>query len=246
MTGPRVLIDNLQQEAHVWFTIPESVRDHRTIQRLEALLSAEEIDRYRRFYFAEDRHRYLISHALVRETLSKYIDLPPVDWCFSFGDHGRPEIANPGTPAVRFNLTHTRGLAACVITLAHDCGIDAEKIRKRSNPVGVARRMFSDAENRSLQRLQGRAFMEHFFSAWTLREAYVKAIGVGIAFPTHKLTFAVEADDSVAISFHPHIDDRPEDWDFRLLRPTGEHIAATAVRRRDGVETRIITHFADL
>ena len=241
-----MLIDSLQQETHVWLTIPESVQDDRVVKRLEAILSNEELDRYRRFHFPEDRHRYLVSHALVRNTLSKYIEIQPADWHFSHGKRGRPEIANPDIPPVRFNLTHTAGLAACVVALGQECGIDAEKITERHNPLNVARRMFSEAEYAQLKTLRDREQLEYFFSRWTLREAYVKAKGIGISFPTRKLTFTVESDDSIGVSFHSDIADKNENWKFKLLRPTKQHVTAIAIGRTDKTEKNVVTRFSDV
>ena len=241
-----MLQDHLHREIHVWFAHPEHATNSARLDQYRSILSTQETTRYRRFHFPADRHRYLVSHALVRETLSKYIDIPPADWCFSHGEHGRPEIANPATPALRFNLTHTAGLAACVVTLSDDCGIDAEQIAERHNPVGVAKRMFSEAETRELEQLEGQAYLEHFFTRWTLREAYVKALGIGISFPTRKLTFTVNKDNIVEVSFHPDIEDQRDNWHFELLKPTAEHIAAIAIRRNGEVDKKIVTRFIDL
>lgn len=225
-----MLIDSLQREAHVWFTVPESVRDDAVLQRLEAVLSDEELGRYRRFHFPEDRHRYLVSHALVREALSHYSDIAPADWCFSRREHGRPEIANPGIPPLRFNLTHTAGLACCIVTLDDDCGIDAEKITARHASTRIAKRMFSEAEYRELQQLQGQQHLEYFFTRWTLREAYVKARGIGIFHPTGMLTFTLAADGSFAVSGDAGIDNNKEAlWNFQLLKLSEAHITATAL-----------------
>lgn len=235
-----------QQEAHVWFMVPESIRDPQTLGKFLRLLSDDELQQYQRYYFAQDSHRYLVSHAVVRMVLSKYLDIAPAEWLFKRSPRGRPEIANPTTAALRFNLTHTAGLAACVVTLADDCGIDAERITGRHNPIGVAKRMFSESETKELERLEGRAYLEHFFTRWTLREAYVKARGIGISFPTRKLTFTVNKDNFVEVSFHPDIEDRRDNWHFELLKPTAEHIAAIAIRRNGDIDKKIITHFIDL
>ena len=234
------------QEAHVWFVVPESITDQQTLDRFLKLLSDDELQQYQRYYFAEDSHRYLVSHAVVRTVLSKYLDIAPADWLFKRSPRGRPEIANPAAPALRFNLTHTAGLAACVVTLADDCGIDAERISERHNPVGVAKRMFSDAESKELEQLEGQAYLEHFFTRWTLREAYVKARGIGISFPTRKLTFTVNRENSVAVSFHPDIEDRRENWQFQLLKPTAEHVAAIAIRRSSETDKTVVARFIDL
>jgi 4'-phosphopantetheinyl transferase len=225
-----MLIDSLNQEAHVWFSIPESVQNDGKLRKLAAILSNEELNRYRRFHFPADRHRYLVSHALVRKTLSRYIDIPAEDWCFSHGEHGRPEISNPNVAALRFNLTHTAGLVGCVVTLDNDCGIDAELISDRHNPAGVAERMFSTDERLELKQLKDAAQLAYFFTRWTLREAYVKARGIGIAFPTRKLQFRVDDKAGVTVKFEAGLQENERDWHFHLLRPTPEHVAAIAVR----------------
>jgi len=241
-----MLLDNLHREAHVWFFHPESIHGADLLAEFRSLLSGDELERYRHFYFPEDSHRYLVSHALVRKVLSRYLDLDPAEWRFSRSEHGRPQIANPGIPALQFNLTHTAGLAGCVVTISNACGIDAEKITGRHNPVGIAKRMFSETETRELEQLKGRAHLEHFFTRWTLREAYVKALGIGISFPTRKLTFTVNRENTVEISFHPDLEDQQDNWHFQLLRPTAEHIAAIAIRRNGELDKEIVTRFIEL
>lgn len=240
-----MLIDNLHREAHVCFAIPEAVQDEAILQRLAATLSDEELDKYRRFHFPEDRHHYLVSHALLRMTLSEYADLSPVDWRFSRNEHGRPEIANPDMPPLRFNLTHTDGLVGCIVTLDNDCGIDAEKVTARHATPGIAKRMFSEAEYRELLQLEGHDSLEYFFTHWTLREAYVKARGIGIFFPTHKLTFTVTDRHSVAVSFHPDIGNRQEHWYFRLLDLSDAHVTAIALNSATTVSKNIVVRHCD-
>jgi 4'-phosphopantetheinyl transferase len=196
----------------------------------ENWLSDHEAQRHRRFHFERHRHQYLLSHALLRKTLSRYAACSPAEWEFTYSEHGRPEIATAGVPDIRFNLTHTDGLSACVVTLGNSCGIDSEKLMARHNPGGVARRMFSAAEYATLQKLEGDSFLDYFYRHWTLREAYVKAIGIGITFPTKKLQFVTEEDGATRIDFGNEIDDNPEEWAFAVFRPTREHTLAVAVR----------------
>ena len=238
--------EKLHQEAHAWFIVPEAVQDPSTLETCLSVLCEQELEQYRRFHFAEDRHRYLVSHALLRNVLSRYVDPRPAEWRFSRSQHGKPEVTNPGIPAIGFNLTHTTGLAGCVVTFSNACGIDAEKITGRHNTAGVAKRMFSEAETGELEQLEGEAYLQHFFTRWTLREAYVKARGIGISFPTRKLTFTVNKDNIVEVSFHPDIEDQRDNWHFELLKPTAEHIAAIAIRRNGEVDKKIVTRFIDL
>lgn len=220
--------DVLRNEAHVWFITPESVCDPAVLQHCQDILDTNETEKLGRFVHAEDSHCYLVSHAMLRSVLSNYADVAPSDWCFSKGQHGRPEIVSDDQIRLRFNLTHTPGLAACIVTLDDDCGIDAEKLRDRHNPLGVAKRMFSAPELEQLMQREGQAFLEYFYEHWTLREAYVKARGIGISFPTREIQFSVEGQE-VTVRFDDTIDDNEGDWRFQMIRPGSTHIAALAL-----------------
>jgi 4'-phosphopantetheinyl transferase len=221
-------IDALRSQHHVWYIQPDRVTTPAQLAACRALLSADEAQRQGRFLFAEDRHRYLVSHAMLRETLSRYWPIAPQRWTFSHGEHGKPEIANAGAPPIRFNLTHTRGLAACIISLETCCGIDAECLDARHNPLAVARRMFSAEENARLLQLTGRERLEFFYTCWTLREAYVKARGVGISFPTRRLRFRIAGPEPISVHFDEQLNDTAARWQFQLFRPTRDHVLATA------------------
>jgi len=241
-----MLPDHLHQEIHTWFALPDLAVSPARLSQYRSMLSGAETARYQRFHFPDDAHRYLIAHALVRTVLSKYADIQPDRWAFFHGDHGRPEIANHDIPALRFNLTHTASLVGCVVTLENDCGIDAEKISPRHSPLGIAKRMFSDTEFQELQQLQDVAHLEYFFKRWTLREAYVKARGIGISFPTRKLGFEINSEGNIQVTFHADLRDNTQDWQFELLRPTPEHIAAVAIRINNRVRKKLITRLVEL
>lgn len=242
----RMPIERLAREAHVWLMVPESVQDEARLEACRAVLSESELARYERFRFPQDRHRYLVSHALVRNVLSRYLEIPPAEWVFFCTSHGRPEIANPEIPPLRFNLTHTTGLAACVVTLSDPCGIDAERIAARHDPLGVARRMFSEAEYEQLSRLAGLEQLQYFFTRWTLREAYVKARGIGISFPTHKLRFNVDPAGLVSVTFQLELKEQIDRWQFRVLRPTPQHIGAIAISRSGDLDKKLVVRNFDL
>lgn len=234
-------LTQLNEEAHVWFVRPDFIQNKTTLDVYMRMLSEQERKQCQRFRFSEDRHHYLVSHALVRSMLSRYLEVSPDELVFSRSDHGRPEVANPGLPPIRFNLSHTKGLAACVVTLSCECGIDLEKIYARHNPIGVAKRMFSSSEYEYMQGLSGRKQLEYFFTRWTLREAYVKARGIGISFPTRKLNFNIESSNDITIEFQAGIQDNNDDWQFQLLPLSEEHITAVAIRRHHAYDKKIIT-----
>lgn len=236
--------DILQDEAHVWLIEPESIRDPSVLKYIRSILDSNERKRLDRFHFPDDGHSYLVSHALLRSVLSQYANVSPSDWRFGQGQHGRPEIIPDNLTRLRFNLTHTAGLAACIVTFDDDCGIDAEKIRNRRDPLGIAKRMFSAPELDQLIQCDGQAFLEYFYEHWTLREAYVKARGIGISFPTRELRFRVE-DQGTRINLDNMIEERESNWNFKLMRPHPAHIVAVALRNTTGADKRIRIHNFD-
>ena len=166
---------------------------------------------------------------MVRRTLSTYASVDPAAWVFSRQQHGRPEIdsPDPGLP-LRFNLTHTRGLVACVVTRSIDCGVDAEGLAMRRHAMGIAERMFARQELQLLRGLSGQAFVEQFYAYWTLREAYCKARGVGLANAGRHFHF--KRDDSACwqIRFDAEYP-AGSDWTLSVERMHDTHLLAVAV-----------------
>ena len=225
-------------EVHVWFTRPERTTPALT-ERYQALLSPDERDRHGRFYFDRDRHHYLVAHALVRTTLSQYADVEPAAWTFRNGPHGRPEICGPldyaqgglgaSASALRFNLTHTNGLVAVAVARGVDVGVDVEGLRMRDTGVDIARRFFAPAETAYLERQAPEDRLRVFLEFWTLKEAYIKAIGKGLA--AGLATFAMQLGEPPTVAFATDSHGDPADWHFRRLHLADTHLAALAVRR---------------
>ncbi len=214
----------LETELHVWLVRPEEVTDTLVLDGYKALLSAEEHERYRKFHFDRDRHLYLVSHALVRRVLSHYADVPPSAWQFAVNRHGKPEIVNQGLPVnLQFNLSHTHGLAACLVAQDVDCGIDVERLSAARDTHGIANRMLPAQELQQLASLDGDAYLEQFFAYWTLHEAFSKALGVGIANVDRGHAFTGQGVGAYKIQC-------PDHWQLSVQRPTDEHMLALAVR----------------
>ena len=126
--------DQLKHAAHVWLAQPELINDSTLLSHYRAILSPQELQQCDRFYFEHDRHHYLVAHALLRTVLSFYPDASPQDYVFNKNDYGRPELAEGNWPkSLRFNISHTRGLVACIVTDTIDCGVDVEGIRELSD-----------------------------------------------------------------------------------------------------------------
>ncbi|MEO8439078.1 MAG: 4'-phosphopantetheinyl transferase superfamily protein [Spartobacteria bacterium] len=216
-------------DAHVFLCRTDSAEDPDLLERYHALLDPEERERFSRFRFERDRRAFLISHALVRVSLSQFADVSPVAWRFRRNAHGRPEIDQPTLMPLRFNLSHTRDLVACVVRRGLEVGIDVEAARDCSDLVALAERFFAPSEAAALRALPVVERSHRFYSLWTLKEAYAKARGLGFAFPFHRVAFQITK-GVIETKFDPEIADRAAAWSFSLMRPTPQHWLAVALQ----------------
>ena len=237
---PTDFLRALEEEVHVWLTRPDEVVDSEHLAACRAMLSDDERARLARLRREPDRRAFLAAHALVRSALSRYADVPPEDWSFAANHWGRPEIAGPGAvPALRFSLSHTSGLTACAVALDCDCGVDVEAFDRRGDPLKLARRVLSPKELADLEARAAGARRDCFLAYWTLKEAYVKARGLGLSLPLRQFSFSLSG-ERIRIEFAAPGDDVASSWQFASLQPTPRHVLAIAVRRGDGPERRIV------
>lgn len=219
----------------MWTARPDDFRDGAALARYRSWLGDDEIARADRYLRKEDGYLFLIAHALLRFALSHYADVAPEGWRFTTGEHGRPRIAaDAGLPRLGFSLSHTPGLVACVVSDEIDCGIDVEGLGRVADPRGLARRYFSKAENAELDLLPDRDVDARFVEMWTLKEAYVKARGLGLAIPLDGFSFDCRSERGIEAAFGASVDDRSENWQFLQVPAGSKHLLAGVVRRSHG------------
>lgn len=227
-------------EAHVWYVFTDRVEDNGLLGEYWRLLSADERRRHARFVFAEHRQQFLVAHALVRTVLSRYAEVPPEAWQFEFNSYGHPSIARShGLPHLRFNLSHCHALAACAVTSGQEVGVDVEDIQRRGNHLSIPQRYFSPLEVARLKSLEPHEQNEAFFAYWTLKEAYIKARGLGLSLPLDDFSFDLQPGRPPRISFSPRIEDDPSGWQFHPFRFESRYRGALAVRREGDSELTV-------
>lgn len=124
------------------------------------------------------RDRFILVRAILRQTLAKYLQKEPYELTFETSEYGKPYLTYG---AVHFNLSHTADYLMIAVANFADIGIDVEIIKPRSNLTGLATRCFSTRELYDWQQLQTAQKTEAFYRLWTKKEAFVKAVGRGIA-----------------------------------------------------------------
>jgi 4'-phosphopantetheinyl transferase len=204
------------------------------------LLSEPERAKWRRFVAPDAQLQYLVSRALVRTTLSRYAEVAEDAWQFETNRYGRPYVSQPRSLRdVQFNLSNTTGLVVCAVARGCDIGIDVENFTRNLDVDALAPAVFAPAELADvfLQRPPGDR-RDRFFSYWTLKEAYIKARGMGLSLPLDAFWFDLGGRSPLL-----HVTDRcpdvPERWRFRQYAPTTTHRMAIAVAAPRGTEPAI-------
>jgi 4'-phosphopantetheinyl transferase len=214
-------------EAHLWFIqLHEVAPVH--VETYCGSLSDDERNRAARLVFASHRNAFIVAHAFVRATLSRYAAVAPSHWSFACNDHGRPRVCQRLLGDLDFNLAHTDGIAVCLVGRGL-IGVDVEHILRRA-PLDVADRFFTPMEARSLMQRPTELRSRRFYEYWTLKEAYIKARGLGLSLPLDRFTFDIDSERVPRISFVPPVEDDASRWQFKLLTPTARHLVAAALR----------------
>jgi 4'-phosphopantetheinyl transferase len=227
--------------AHAWSVEPEAIGEE-LMSRL-SVLSAEERARMASFRFERDRIAYAAAHVLVRVALSWCApSVPPASWDLTQSRNERPEVVAPKlSPRLRFNISHTHGLVACLVTDQIDCGIDVEVRRPVDDMEAVVARVLSPAEIAALMALPDHLRPDRFFCYWTLKEAYVKARGLGLSLPLEAVSFDLRAEGAV-VTLGTSVDDHGPDWQFEQWSPTAHHVVAVAIRSGAIRDVRLVRH----
>lgn len=216
-----------------------------TVERVWPLMTAAEQARCQRFVREVDRRTFAVTRALVRQSLSAYGPTRPADWRFVTNAHECPFVVaeQAGTPPLHFNVSHTDGLVALAVTRGYRLGVDVERVT-RVVTEAVAERHFAAAEVRDLRALPPGHQPAAFFEYWTLKEAYIKARGMGLALPLDAFAFRLRPPQAPLITFVPGFDDAPERWQFWQAWPTPEHRLSLAIERAGDDLAVTLTHVA--
>lgn len=213
-----------EREVLVLYSPTSAVAPLELSRRLH-LLQADEQARAMRFVFDKDRINFATGRFMVRTVLAGYTGRDVFGLPFTFNRHGKPDLPGiAGMPPIAFNISHANGMVVAAFTLGRNVGVDVERVDRQTGFDQIARSYFSNKEVAVFQSMGRRP--ETFFSFWTLKEAYLKARGMGLSIPLADFSFEL---DPPRISFTSNIEDSPERWQFwqALLNPG--YCAAVAV-----------------
>lgn len=228
-------------QMYLWTLLTDDTTDAATACGLAEILSADERNEARRFRRVTGRQQFVIARALVRLALSYHVPIPAGAWRFDRDRNRRPFIASPAiSPPVRFSVSHTQGLVACLITLSDEAAVDVETVEHSEDLALVAREVLSPAEQSALSALSGRDWTTRFFDHWTLKEAYAKARGLGLSLRLSDIGFDLNRDNTIRIHFSSQVDDNSSAWVFWRRHLSPQHTIAVAAKKDSGEGFEIV------
>lgn len=240
-------------EIKVWFVKPEDFNDPARLDTFYSWLSAAERKTLRHFKQQTHQHLYLIAHALLRGALSQVSDTHPSAWQFHTNSFNKPLIApQDEQQTLHFNLSHTEGLAAVSLTTLGPVGIDVEQISHNTSitpktPIpldsDIATDILTQDEYLDYLSVTSGQKQERLLRYWTLKEAYVKATGLGLSAGLKTYSFDLNAIPSPKIQFLSGDASDPKQcptaWKFWQTKLATGHLLAVGAHSPSNTECNI-------
>lgn len=156
-----------------------------------ALLSPDERRRAERFAVQPARAAYVVARAALRRQLGQALSRDADAIGIGVDERGRPFLDDPPHDAPDFNLSHSGSLIAIAIARGGRVGVDVEWHGRNRGLRELVSQVMGPHEAAFLNTLEGPEFRRAFYECWTRKEALVKALGIGIAYPLRSIDIPV-------------------------------------------------------
>lgn len=225
-------------QAHLWYVRDDELDPALLGDVYDSLITPDEQARHNRYKLAKDQRLFLATRWLERTTLSRYEKVAPEAWRFHYDTNGRPEIATPHVDGLKYSLSHSKGMVLMGLTRQRAIGVDVQFMEPLPDLLKVAR-VFCSAQE--LERIDkaGTDTQSHelFYEIWTVKEAYLKAIGTGMQIAPARCTVTRTHDHHTRIESPASLgsdppDSRPNAWlsyDWRI--DANYHAAAVVLKK---------------
>lgn len=194
-----------------------------------------------------DRRRFIAAHTALRSILSNLLGIAPEEVTFESNAHRKPHLA-PRLNADRwqFNMTRSAHRAIIAVTQRRRIGADIELVTQTYDDLRPVTDSFTEHERRQLDALPREEAALAFYRCWTRKEAFLKAIGVGLLGQMN--AFSVNVDPGNARLLHVDATlGSIEDWTLVALDSSeSDYAAAIAIEGSDGatISNRVYVHDA--
>jgi 4'-phosphopantetheinyl transferase len=209
-------------DIHLWLTNVDL--ENWPLHELRRVLSDEERTRSTKFHFEADRNRYIVRRAILRQLTGQYLEKTPSAIEFSRNAFGKPELAQ-GDPALQFNLSTSAEWVMLAFARHRKTGVDIEKVRQDLDWREIASHFFHAREVECIGGLPEAERLDTFFTYWTMKEAFIKAHGVGLKRSLLEIDFT----PVVRAGQKSYVDADRSKWLCGSFRPSEQLVAGLVV-----------------
>jgi 4'-phosphopantetheinyl transferase len=217
---------------HVWRASLEQSLS--AVKRFEHTLSIDERLRADRFYFRQDRDRFIVARGILRAILGHYLDRAPQTLAFIYSFYGKPSLAleSEANP-IRFNISHSHETALYAVSRGREIGVDVERVRDGLAIEEIVTSFFSGPELSALSSLPAELQKRAFFACWTRKEAYIKAKGEGLSLPLAQFDVSLIPGEPATLTATRPNSEEAHRWSLHELTLGPDYAAAFVVEGRD-------------
>ena len=195
--------------------------------KLSQLLTQEENHRANRFTFPRDRLHFIAARAFLRQLLGSYLSKNASEIAFRYNSFGKPMLKKDSS--LRFNLSHSAGLAVCGISNRGEIGVDIESLRPEVDVHLIAKHFFSPGEQKVLASLPPQNQTKAFFRCWTRKEAFIKARGDGLTLGLDQFEVSLDSDAYAELKATYFDPGEMKNWQMFAFRPEEGFVGAVVV-----------------
>jgi len=233
----------MNQTIQVW-QIPLAVTEE-IVQAYFECLSLDERSRAERFRFDRDRRRFVVARGTLRHLLAQELDKTPQSIAFCYGEYGKPSVSTEQDLMAHtqsgdqcdfhFNLSHSGEIALCALGYQYRVGVDIEKIKDIQRLDSMMERCLLSKEQAEVN--ENKDPLRAFLQRWTCKEAYLKAIGMGLIQSMNTVEVQLEPPSFVALP-----QGNSQTWQLSLMKVPDDYVAALAVEGDAKVDQRNWQH----
>lgn len=171
---------------------------HAIINEFEGYLDETDTAQIQKLKFDYLRNRAVITKGLLRLLIGRYMNLNPGELEFSYNEFGKPFVYKDNN-GIQFNISHSEDMAVFAFTRSTEIGVDIEKVKVIDDMAGVMNLCFTEYEKNWFKTINDDSRVETFYKIWTIKEAFIKAIGRGFSFEPVDIELTNETGDQIMI-----------------------------------------------
>lgn len=199
--------------------------------RLESMVLSSESDDLAGMVNPEKRLAALLGRALPRWHLSSYVGCRPHEIILKRENNRKPQVVDRRFPNLDFSVSRTVDRVVSAFGIGLKLGVDVETLRPISDSGGLADRYFHKNERRWINAVEGWDRDLRFFDVWVRKEAFVKAVGLGLSIDLGSFAVPMEPDNGIIIPNEGLSESFSKNWHATGLDLGKTVVAALVVSR---------------